>query len=153
MQGKGCVHEKESLGVCMSAGVLRPGCLTSHRPACYQIWNIYLTSQAMCPVRVSFSFSYREDPEWVGVLVITDEFNPSSGEAQLLDTRGLHKHHVWFEFKGEDMLYFLGCVRKQRKSDWMYKEWAKRQMNPISVLVKSQQLWVCMVRQGPENSA
>lgn len=59
-------------------GVLRPGCLTSHRPACYKTWNKHLTSHMYlveCVLCVSVIVSLTEK--------ILTEFLSSSSQMNL----------------------------------------------------------------------
>lgn len=52
-------------------------------------------------------FSHREDPDGALVLFAADEFSSAPCEAQLLNSRGLHKHHVRLELRRAQTLNFL----------------------------------------------
>lgn len=92
--------------------------VTLHRPACYQTWNEHLTScvHLMCFVCLCYSFSHWKDPGWALVLFIADESSSPPGEAQLLNTRRLNKHHVRHEFQRIHVLYFLEWGGDKRSS-------------------------------------
>lgn len=73
--------------------------VTLHRPECNK--TQIERRAAYKDLLSSYCLSYWEDPDGTLVLVFADEFSSPSCEAQLLYTRGLHKHHVGFE---------LGCA-------------------------------------------
>lgn len=60
--------------------------------------------------------SHREDPDGALVLFAADKFSSTPCKTELLDSRGLHKHHVRLELGRAQAVNFLGGTQTVQKS-------------------------------------
>lgn len=81
-------------------------------------------------------FSHREDPDGAPVLFAADEFSSSPREAKLLDSRGLHKHHVRIELRCAQAVNFLRETKTKLQSNKMVQK-----INRICLIFCSYSVW------------